>query len=115
MSSKETSPSETSDSNEAEAGNEQKNNKKSLKDFSARIKNDTQYVFPISETRTGKRQVTISKFKGKVRVDIREYYLDNDDWKPGKKGISLDMEQFEELENLLPLIKEACDELGGSK
>lgn len=83
----------------------------SLRDFSVSVKNQTQYVFPLSETRTGKRQVTISVFKNKVRVDIREYYLSNEEWLPGKKGISLDLEQFEELEKLLPLIKEACEEL----
>lgn len=83
----------------------------SLRDFSVSVKNQTQYVFPLSETRTGKRQVTISMFKNKVRVDIREYYLNNEEWLPGKKGISLDLEQFEELEKLLPLIKESCDEL----
>ncbi len=33
-----------------------------------------------------KRFVRVSEFKGKVRIDIREYYTADDELKPGKKG-----------------------------
>jgi len=45
-----------------------------------------------------KRRVTIRKFNAQTLIDIREFYgEDDDDLKPGKKGISLSVEQWEEL------------------
>ncbi|KAH9978988.1 transcriptional Coactivator p15-domain-containing protein [Lactifluus volemus] len=41
-----------------------------------------------------KRRITVRSFKGKTLVDIREYYGAEDDEKPGKKGISLTVEQW---------------------
>merc|ERR1712043_4071 len=44
------------------------------------------------------KKVTVREFKGKVFVDIREYYCDKaGDWKPGKKGIALQRDQWDEL------------------
>merc|ERR1712227_1180025 len=41
------------------------------------------------------KYATISQFKGKKYVGIREYYTDaNDELKPGKKGIALNAEQW---------------------
>ena len=54
---------------------------------------------------TGKRKVKIQKFKGKKRVDIREYYQgDSGDMLPGKKGISLSMEEYQSLKKLIKSI-----------
>jgi len=39
--------------------------------------------------------VDVSKFKGKTLVNIREYYTDDiGDLKPGRKGISLSVDQW---------------------
>ncbi|KAI5123933.1 hypothetical protein M0805_006348 [Coniferiporia weirii] len=46
-----------------------------------------------------KRRATVRTFKGQVMIDIREFYGDDDDLKPGKKGISLSPEQWEELKS----------------
>ncbi|KAG1858129.1 transcriptional Coactivator p15-domain-containing protein [Suillus subluteus] len=42
-----------------------------------------------------KKRVTVREFKGKILVDIREFYgKDKEDEKPGKKGICLNQEQW---------------------
>ncbi|XP_075537224.1 single stranded-binding protein c31A [Dermacentor variabilis] len=47
-----------------------------------------------------KRYVSVREFRGKVMVDIREYYEDgNGDLKPGKKGICLQLDQWNALKN----------------
>jgi len=54
------------------------------------------------------RSVTINEFRGKVLVDIREYYQDKDgDTKPGKRGISLSASQWQKLKEAIPEIDEA--------
>ena len=40
-----------------------------------------------------KKRATVREFKGTVFLDIREYYGADDQEKPGKKGISLTLEQ----------------------
>lgn len=48
------------------------------------------------------------EFRGKVYVDIREFYTDsNGDLKPGKKGISLTAPQYQKLKGLLSEIDDA--------
>ena len=84
---------------------------KSIRDFSTKVKKETQFVIPISETSNNKRQVTISQFHGKTRIDIREFYLKDDEWLPGKKGISLDVEQWKKLREIMPIIDEGIEEL----
>ncbi len=54
------------------------------------------------------RFITISEFRNKVRVDIREYYLnDSGEKKPGKKGISLSLEEWNKMKDLMPKIESA--------
>ncbi|KAK0394462.1 hypothetical protein QR680_000751 [Steinernema hermaphroditum] len=53
------------------------------------------------------RFVSVREFKGRKMVDIREYYEDKSGGglKPGKKGVSLSQEQFQQLTALLPEIE----------
>ena len=44
-----------------------------------------------------RRFVSVSSFHGKSLVDIREFYVDGGELKPGKKGISLTTDQWEKL------------------
>ncbi|NXD72022.1 TCP4 polymerase, partial [Eolophus roseicapillus] len=49
------------------------------------------------------RYVRVSCFKRKVLVDIREFYTDKDgDMKPGRKGIALSAEQWNQLKEIIP-------------
>ncbi|OAD57124.1 Activated RNA polymerase II transcriptional coactivator p15 [Eufriesea mexicana] len=44
------------------------------------------------------RQISVRDFKGKLYVDIREMYYDKEaNLKPGKKGICLNMTQWQKL------------------
>ncbi|PYI09075.1 PC4-domain-containing protein [Aspergillus sclerotiicarbonarius CBS 121057] len=60
------------------------------------------------------RRVTVSSFRGKTMVNIREYYEKDGQELPGKKGISLPMDQFSSLVSLLPDIETALQENGES-
>ncbi|OAL75023.1 RNA polymerase II transcriptional coactivator [Trichophyton violaceum] len=59
------------------------------------------------------RRVTISTFKGRVLVNVREYYEKDGQELPGKKGISMTLEQFNNLVTLLPEISAVIEEKGG--
>jgi len=66
--------------------------------------------FPLSKNRF----VTVSTFKGKVRVDIREFYMTDDgERRPGKKGISLSLEEWKKLASNLSDIQKAIKKEGG--
>ncbi|RYP78439.1 hypothetical protein DL771_000624 [Monosporascus sp. 5C6A] len=55
--------------------------------------------WPLSNT----RRINISEFKGKVLVNIREYYTDQTgELRPGKKGISLPLDQYNRLVMAIP-------------
>lgn len=62
---------------------------------------------------SGKRRVTVRKFRSSILIDIREYYEDkaSGEDRPGKKGISLTKEQYEKLKELLPEIDEAVKKM----
>ncbi|XP_077457639.1 SUB1 regulator of transcription a [Stigmatopora argus] len=54
------------------------------------------------------RYVSVREFKGKVLVDIREYWTNQDgDMKPGKRGIALNPEQWNQLKDQISEIDEA--------
>ncbi|EAW06263.1 transcriptional coactivator p15/PC4 family protein [Aspergillus clavatus NRRL 1] len=58
------------------------------------------------------RRVTVSSFRGKTFINIREYYERDGQELPGKKGISLPIDQFSSLVTLLPDIETALRESG---
>uniref|UniRef100_A0A8C6TGR0 Activated RNA polymerase II transcriptional coactivator p15 n=1 Tax=Neogobius melanostomus TaxID=47308 RepID=A0A8C6TGR0_9GOBI len=54
------------------------------------------------------RYVSVREFKGKILVDIREYWTNPDgEMKPGKKGISLNPEQWNQLKEQISDIDDA--------
>ncbi|KAI4931916.1 uncharacterized protein J4E92_003814 [Alternaria infectoria] len=57
---------------------------------------------------SGKRRVTVSDFNKSTLVSIREYYVtDSGETRPGKKGISLTVDQYNALLASAPLIESA--------
>ncbi|SPO06719.1 related to RNA polymerase II transcriptional coactivator [Cephalotrichum gorgonifer] len=50
------------------------------------------------------RRVTVSEFRQSTFVNIREYYKKDDKFLPGKKGISLNLEEYGELLKAIPAI-----------
>ncbi|XP_072520715.1 SUB1 regulator of transcription b [Salminus brasiliensis] len=67
-------------------------------------KNNGDNMFQIGKM----RYVSVRDFKGKVLIDIREYWMDQaGDMKPGKKGISLNPEQWNQLKEQMSDIDDA--------
>ena len=58
-----------------------------------------------------KKRVTVHKFKGQLKVDIREFYDDNGEMKPGKRGISLSLDNWTKLKKFINEIDESIDNM----
>ncbi|KAJ5791388.1 uncharacterized protein N7518_008399 [Penicillium psychrosexuale] len=58
------------------------------------------------------RRLTISSFRGKTQVNVREYYEKEGQELPGKKGISMPVDQFAAIVSILPEIEQALKENG---
>ena len=56
---------------------------------------------------SSKRRITVNKYQGNVLVDFREYYETDGEFKPGKKGISLSVQQWEATKRSITAIDEA--------
>jgi len=52
------------------------------------------------------KKVSVSKFKGQLLVNFREYYVDKStgEEKPGSKGITLNRSQWEEFKKVVRLV-----------
>ncbi|KAI4761775.1 PC4-domain-containing protein [Aureobasidium sp. EXF-3400] len=61
---------------------------------------------------SGKRRVTLSEYKKMHLVNIREYYEKDGKSLPGKKGISLSLEQFSAFLEILPEVEAALKSQG---
>ena len=60
------------------------------------------------------RQVQVKKYSNRVLVDIREYYEKDGRMLPGKKGISLTLEQWKALQEMQKDIADAINQLESS-
>ncbi|OAA80457.1 Transcriptional coactivator p15 [Akanthomyces lecanii RCEF 1005] len=61
---------------------------------------------------SSKRRVGVSQFKNVCLINIREYYEKDGKHLPGKKGISLSLEQYTALIKLIPSINGQLREMG---
>lgn len=66
-----------------------------------------EYSFQLSKNRFA----SVSEFRGKVMVGIREFYEVDGELKPGKKGISLPLDQWKKLKESMDDIDEAIRDL----
>ncbi|XP_030499838.1 RNA polymerase II transcriptional coactivator KIWI isoform X2 [Cannabis sativa] len=81
--------------------------KKTLKkEDSADDSNDDVVVCEISKN----RRVSVRHWQGKIFIDIREYYLKDGKQMPGKKGISLTMDQWKIFRDHVETIDKAVKE-----
>mmetsp|Transcript_97551 Transcript_97551/g.172703 ORF Transcript_97551/g.172703 Transcript_97551/m.172703 type:complete len:181 (-) Transcript_97551:79-621(-) len=58
-----------------------------------------------------RRRARVTNFNGRIVVDIREYYEADGEMKPGKKGIMLGVEDWQELFKAGPEINEQIKKL----
>ena len=59
---------------------------------------------------SNKRKVVVREFRGKALIDIREYYTkDGGELAPGRKGISLTVEQYQKLKSHMEGIDKALE------
>ncbi|CAK9319447.1 unnamed protein product [Citrullus colocynthis] len=56
------------------------------------------------------RRVMVRNWQGKIVVDIREFYVKDGKQMPGKKGISLSLDQWNVLRNHVEEIDKAVNE-----
>ena len=95
---------EKSKEKEEKEDKKEKKEKKEKKDI---IVNDKDVIFLLDD----RKRVTVHKFKGQLKVDIREFYDDKGEMKPGKKGISLSLEHWKKLKNFIDDIDESIDNM----
>ncbi|KAG4438702.1 hypothetical protein IFR05_005829 [Cadophora sp. M221] len=62
---------------------------------------DLDKFWEISQGRNPRR-VTVQEFKGHKLINIREYYEKDGEYKPSSKGISLTVDQYKALLEVLP-------------
>lgn len=70
----------------------------------AETRESTDQIVAVIDRGTGRQiQVRLNEFKGKRYVDLRQFYLDEEQeiYKPTQKGVSIPVEQFTELKEAL--------------
>ena len=50
---------------------------------------------------TKSKRISVSKFKGSVNINLREYFEKDDKWLPTKKGITLNMDSWNLLKKIV--------------
>lgn len=68
---------------------------------------DQEHSFPLSK----QKFLNVREFKGRLLIDIREFYDAGGELKPGKKGISLTVDQWRKLESQMDEINESIQAL----
>lgn len=58
------------------------------------------FSLALSET----RRVSVGEYRGRKHVSLREFYLKDGAWLPGKKGINLSVEQWRSLKTAAPRV-----------
>lgn len=71
------------------------------------IKTEDEIAFLLDD----KKRLTIRKFKGKLLIDIREFYEADGEKKPGKKGIALSLQNWQKLNERLDAINTAIENM----
>ena len=64
------------------------------------INNGASFFLALSET----RRVSVGEYRGRKHVSLREFYLKDGAWLPGKKGINLSVEQWRCLKTAAPRV-----------
>lgn len=81
-----------------------------MDDIATAVSNaDTDYACKLSQ----KHQATVKMFKGKTQVDLREYYEKDGELLPGKKGIALELPQWDKLVEAVSTINAALQQQQG--
>jgi len=67
----------------------------------------------IKKNRGEKIVFSLGEFKGKKRIDIRTYFLgdeeDSEVWKPTKKGVNISLDQWQEFKEILHKIDDSLE------
>ena len=88
-----------------EESSKEKDSKKKKK--SEMIVNDDEVYLHLDN----KKRLTVRKFKGKLLIDIREFYDDKGEMRPGKKGICLSIDNWKKLKGFMDDIDESIDNM----
>ena len=70
-------------------------------------------IAQFTKSTTEEIRVSISEFRGRHLIDIRTFYLDQDEeYKPTKKGVSIAVELYPEFKEAMRKLEEALKEEG---